>query len=124
MAVCVFQSRGLVEVMGYAGVDYVLIDAEHGSMGWTEIERMVLAAYASDTTPIVRVHENDEARIMRALDLGAMGVLVPHIRTAEEAQHVVDGAFYPPQGKRGVGPQSRYQVWSGIVGGLLCQHQQ
>jgi 4-hydroxy-2-oxoheptanedioate aldolase len=95
---------GLVEVMGYAGVDYVLIDAEHGSMGWTEIERMVLAAYAADTTPIVRVHENDEARIMRALDLGAMGVLVPHIRSAEEAQHVVDGAFYPPQGKRGVGP--------------------
>ena len=115
---------GLVEVMGYAGVDYVLIDAEHGSMGWTEIERMVLAAYAADTTPIVRVHENDEARIMRALDLGAMGVLVPHIRSAEEAQHVVDGAVLPTAGQTWCGSKSRHQVWGGVVGRLLCEHQQ
>ncbi|MCZ6679190.1 MAG: aldolase/citrate lyase family protein [Candidatus Poribacteria bacterium] len=95
---------GLVEVMGYAGVDYVLIDAEHGSIGWTEMERMILGAYAADVTPIVRIHENNEAMIMRALDIGAMGVLVPHCRNAADAQRVVDGALYPPQGKRGVGP--------------------
>ncbi len=95
---------GLVEVLGYAGVDYVLIDAEHGSIGWTEMERMILAAYAADTTPIVRVYENNEAMIMRVLDIGAMGVLVPHIRSADDAQQVVNGALYPPQGKRGVGP--------------------
>ena len=95
---------GLVEVMGYAGVDYVLIDAEHGSMGWTEMERMILAAYAADVTPIVRVHENNEAMIMRTLDIGAMGVLVPHCRNAADAQQVVNGALYPPDGKRGVGP--------------------
>jgi len=95
---------GLVEVMGYAGIDYVLIDAEHGSIGWTEMERMILAAYAADTTPVVRVHENNEAMIMRALDVGAMGILVPHCRNAAEAQQIVNGALYPPQGKRGVGP--------------------
>ena len=95
---------GLVEVMGYAGIDYVLIDAEHGSIGWTEMERMILAAYAADTTPVVRVHENNEAMIMRALDVGAMGILAPHCRNAAEAQQIVNGALYPPQGKRGVGP--------------------
>lgn len=95
---------GLVEVLGYAGMDYVLIDAEHSSIGWTEMERMILAGYAADTTPIVRIHENNEAMVMRALDIGAMGILVPHCRNAEEAQTLVNGALYPPQGKRGVGP--------------------
>ena len=42
--------------------------------------------------------------VMRALDIGAMGVLVPHCRNADEAQKLVNGALYPPQGKRGVGP--------------------
>lgn len=95
---------GIVEILGYAGLDYVRIDGEHGSIGWTEMERMILAAYAVGITPIVRIHENNAAMIMRALDLGAMGILVPHCRSAEDAQQIVDGALYPPQGKRGVGP--------------------
>ena len=95
---------GIVEILGYAGLDYVRIDGEHGSVGWTEMERMILAAYAVGITPIVRIHENNAAMIMRALDLGAMGILVPHCRNAEDAQQIVDGALYPPQGKRGVGP--------------------
>lgn len=95
---------GIVEVLGYAGLDYVRIDGEHGSISWTAMERMILAAYAVGITPIVRIHENNAAMIMRALDLGAMGILVPHCRSAEDAQQIVDGALYPPQGKRGVGP--------------------
>ncbi len=95
---------GMVEILGYAGLDYVRIDGEHGSIGWTEMERMILAAYAVGITPIVRIHENNAAMIMRALDLGAMGILVPHCRNGEDAQQIVNGAFYPPQGNRGVGP--------------------
>ena len=95
---------GMVEILGYAGLDYVRIDGEHGSIGWTEMERMILAAYAVGITPIVRIHENNAAMIMRALDLGAMGILVPHCRHGEDAQQIVNGAFYPPQGNRGVGP--------------------
>ena len=49
---------GLVEALGYAGFDYVLIDGEHGSMGWADMERMILAAYAADTIPMVRVVKN------------------------------------------------------------------
>ncbi|MBI3465323.1 MAG: siderophore biosynthesis protein SbnG, partial [Planctomycetes bacterium] len=70
---------GLVEALGYGGFDYVLIDGEHGSMGWAEMERMILAAYAADTTPIVRVLKNEPELVMRALDLGAQGILVPHV---------------------------------------------
>ena len=95
---------GIVEILGYAGLDYVRIDGEHGSIGWGAMERMILAAYAAGITPIVRIYENNEAMIMRALDLGAMGILVPHCRDAHDARQIVNGALYPPQGKRGVGP--------------------
>jgi 4-hydroxy-2-oxoheptanedioate aldolase len=105
---------GLVEVLGYAGFDYVLIDGEHGSMGWAELERMILAAYASDTTPVVRVLKNEPELVMRALDLGAQGVLVPHVCTAADAQRFKDGALYPPEGHRGVGV-GRAGMWGGLT---------
>src|SRR5213593_4355677 len=49
---------GLVEALGYAGFDYVLIDGEHGAIGWADMERMILAAFAASTTPLVRVLKN------------------------------------------------------------------
>ena len=104
---------GLVEVLGHAGFDYVLIDGEHGSMGWAEMERMILAAYAVDTTPIVRVLKNEPELVMRALDLGAQGILVPHVRTTADAQQFKDGALYPPDGRRGVGV-GRGAMWGTI----------
>jgi len=76
---------GLAEILGYAGFEAIVLDAEHGAIGKVEIERMSLAAYASGATPIVRVLTNESRDIMQALDLGAMGVLVPHIRTGNEA---------------------------------------
>lgn len=104
---------GLVEALGYAGFDYVVIDGEHGSMGWTEMERMILAAYASDTTPIVRVLKNEPELVMRTLDLGAQGVLVPHVCTVADARRFKDGAMYTPEGKRGVGV-GRGAMWGGV----------
>lgn len=94
---------GLVEALGFAGFDYVLIDGEHGSMGWADMERMILAAHAADTTPVVRVVKNDPELVMRALDIGAMGILVPHVCTEADARRLKDGALYPPDGRRGVG---------------------
>jgi 4-hydroxy-2-oxoheptanedioate aldolase len=64
---------------------------------------MILAAYAAATVPLVRVPKGEPHRIMQALDLGALGVLVPHVRSREEAEAVRDGALYPPRGRRGVG---------------------
>ena len=104
---------GLVEALGYAGFDYVVIDGEHGSMGWADMERMILAAYAADTTPMVRVVKNEPELVMRALDLGAMGILVPHVCTAADAQRLKDGALYAPDGHRGVGP-GRGTMWGSV----------
>jgi 4-hydroxy-2-oxoheptanedioate aldolase len=106
---------GLVEALGYAGFDYVVIDAEHGSIGWEALERMVLAAYAADTTPIVRVTKNEPELVMRSLDLGAQGILVPHICTESDARRLRDGAIYPPAGRRGVG-LGRGALWGAVTG--------
>jgi 4-hydroxy-2-oxoheptanedioate aldolase len=104
---------GLVEALGYAGFDYVVIDAEHGSIGWEALERMVLAAYAADTTPIVRVTKNEPELVMRSLDLGAQGILVPHICNEADARRFRDGAIYPPDGRRGVG-LGRGALWGAV----------
>ncbi len=93
----------LVEVLGSAGYDYVVLDAEHGAHSFEALDALILAAYASNITPIVRVSENTPALIMRVLDVGAQGVLVPHIKIPEEALAAVSAALYPPEGTRGIG---------------------
>lgn len=90
----------LVEVLGYAGYDYAVLDAEHGAHSFEAPDTLVLTAYASDITPIVRVNENAPDLIMRVLDIGAQGVLVPHIKNADDARRAVDAALYPPDGAR------------------------
>jgi 4-hydroxy-2-oxoheptanedioate aldolase len=94
----------LVEVLGYAGYDYVVLDAEHGAHSFEALDTLILTAYASDITPIVRVNENAPGLIMRVLDIGAQGVLVPHITNADDARRAISAALYPPEGSRGIGP--------------------
>jgi 4-hydroxy-2-oxoheptanedioate aldolase len=94
----------LVEVLGYAGYDYVVLNAEHGAHSFEALDTLILSAYAGDVTPIVRINDNAPGLIMRVLDLGAQGVLVPHIRNADDARRAVSAALYPPDGSRGIGP--------------------
>ena len=93
-----------VEIAGYAGFDFVFLDTEHSALGVTAVESMILAARVGKVAAIYRVRQLDPAAIGRALDIGADGVLVPHIRTADQARSVVDAARYSPIGRRGVGP--------------------
>lgn len=105
---------GLCELLGYAGFDFVLIDAEHGATDAATIDRLVLGCFAGNTVPVVRVLKNDEPEaVMKALDLGAQGVLIPHCRTAEDALRLQQAAYYPPRGRRGFGP-GRSAQW-GLV---------
>lgn len=104
---------GLVEILGSAGFDFVVIDCEHGSIGWSDMERMILAAFASGTVPFVRVLKNDAEAVMRTLDLGAQGILIPHVRCGADARALRSAALYPPEGIRGVGPGRSVQ-WGAV----------
>lgn len=92
----------LAEVMGLAGFDFLVIDAEHGPLSIETAENLVRAAELAGTAPLVRVAENNPAAITRALDIGAHGVQVPHITTADQARRAVQAAKYYPGGSRGV----------------------
>ncbi len=94
----------MVEICGLAGFDYVIIDAEHGPIDVSECEHMVRAAEVVEMTPIVRVPSHDPKIILRYLDAGAQGVMVPQVNSAAEAKAAVEAVKYVPMGKRGLGP--------------------
>lgn len=92
-----------VELLGAIGYDFVMIDAEHGPMSLTEIEDMVRAAEIFGITPLVRVVDHSAETILRVLDRGVQGIIVPHVNTRAEAEAVARAARYYPEGNRGVG---------------------
>jgi len=105
---------GLCEILGYAGFDFVLIDGEHGAPDFAAIDRMVQSCWAGGTVPFYRVlHNDDEATIMKVLDLGVQGILVPHCRSAADARFLQQAAWYPPAGRRGFGP-GRGMLWGRV----------
>lgn len=93
-----------VEAAGYAGFDFVLLDTEHSALDITAIEPMILAARATGVAAIYRVRHLDAAAIGRALDIESDGILVPHVKSAQQARAVVEAARYAPLGHRGLGP--------------------
>jgi 2-keto-3-deoxy-L-rhamnonate aldolase RhmA len=93
------------EVMGRAGFDFLMIDSEHSPITASELQTMLIALQTSASAVLVRVTENRHHPIMQALDLGADGVVVPHVDTAQECAAAVDSAKYPPDGHRGFGPR-------------------
>lgn len=97
----VASSAGLVEVLGFMGFDGVFLDCEHGPSDWEDVEHMVRAAEVAGYSSVVRVEHNDGALITRALDRGASGVQVPHVKSAADALAVVRHAKYAPIGERG-----------------------
>jgi len=96
------SSPATVEIMGHAGFDFVILDMEHGPLGYETVENLVRAAELVNVTPIVRVTENNPSLILRALDVGAQGVEVPHIGDKEDAECAVQAAKFTPEGHRGV----------------------
>ncbi len=115
--VCGFEvmscSPILVEMVGYCGFDFVFIDTEHVPIGSDlDLVHLIRAAEASHAMPIVRVKENSEPCIRGALEAGAQGVIVPHVRTKEDAEQAVRHARYPLKGRRGTSScvrAARYQ---------------
>jgi len=97
-------SPNVAELMARAGFDWLVIETEHNALDAAQVEHMLMALNCAETVPIVRVPSADPVFIQRALDLGAMGVLVPLVRTAAEAAAIVRATRFPPAGSRSWGP--------------------
>lgn len=97
------ESPSITEMAATVGLDWVLIDAEHGQLDYKEIIEHLRAARNSRTAVLVRITEIQPGIIKRVLDLGADGIMVPQVNTPEEAALAVKLAKYPPDGIRGLG---------------------
>ncbi|MFF3490420.1 HpcH/HpaI aldolase/citrate lyase family protein [Streptomyces sp. NPDC002795] len=100
-------SETLVEMAGVAGLDYVLIDCEHGPADTALLQQHIMAAEAHGIDVLVRVGTAEPALTLRCLDLGAAGVVHPHVDGAEDARRAVAASHYPPWGERGFATYSR-----------------
>ena len=104
------ESPSITEMAVALGLDWVVIDAEHGHLDWKEIVEHLRATVRSDTVALVRVAECNVGLIKRALDIGADGVVMPWVESAEQLREAVSFAHYPPDGVRGIGAE-RATCW-------------
>ncbi|MDR2886515.1 MAG: aldolase [Bacteroidales bacterium] len=91
-----------VECAGHAGFDFCILDMEHGPVDFFNLQNLIRGAEAAGILPVVRTYDSSETAISKALDIGAKGVQVPQIQSAEEAREVIKAARYFPKGERGV----------------------
>ena len=94
----------VAEALARGPVDWVLVDMQHGCMGYERALEMIRAIDLAGKPAIVRVPANDPGTIGRALDAGAAGIIIPMIETVQEARKAVDACLYPPLGRRSFGP--------------------
>ena len=91
-----------IDFMGPLGFDGIWLEGEHGSVTWSQIGDLSRACDLWGMASVARLHLNDPGVITRTLDLGANGIVVPHVSTRAEAERVVESAFFAPVGRRGI----------------------
>ncbi|HEY3194225.1 MAG TPA: aldolase/citrate lyase family protein, partial [Candidatus Dormibacteraeota bacterium] len=101
---CTIPSPWTAEVAARSGHDWVCIDTQHGLIGYDVMLPMLQAISAGSVPSFVRVPWNEPGAIMKALDAGAGGVIVPMVNSVEQAKAAVDACRYPPHGIRSMGP--------------------
>lgn len=104
-------SPQIVEMIGAAGFDWVLLDCEHGTLTLESVELMAMAAEACGITAIARPVTRSAEHILQVLDRGVMGVQVPHVNTAQDARDVIAAVKYHPAGRRGLAAGTRAAVY-------------
>lgn len=104
------ESPSITEMAVALGLDWVVIDAEHGHLDWKEIVEHLRATVRSDTVALVRLQELNVGLVKRALDIGADGIVIPWVESAEQVAQAVAFARYPREGVRGIGAE-RATAW-------------
>jgi 2-dehydro-3-deoxyglucarate aldolase/4-hydroxy-2-oxoheptanedioate aldolase len=96
-----FFTPGMPQLCANAGAEFVMFDMEHTGLSFETLKVQCALCRGLDLAPMTRVPRSEYHFIARALDVGAFGVMVPMVGTADEAAHIVSSARYPPQGRRG-----------------------
>lgn len=97
----------ITEMIGWAGMDFIVIDCEHSAIGYESAEDIVRCAEGVDLSAVVRVASASEEHILHALDSGAEGVQIPNMKTVEQFKQCVSACKYDPLGTRGLSRGTR-----------------
>ena len=100
-------SLSIVEIIGYAGFDFIVVDCEHSSLGYAEVEDIIRASENVQLPSIIRVASADDQNIFHALDSGAAGVQLPNMSSAEQVRDCTKYTKYYPLGERGLSRAQR-----------------
>lgn len=98
------ESPSAMECIGCSGMDYVIIDMEHGSVDKSACTDLIRVAELSDMVPFVRIADVSHSEVQKAVDAGAQGLIVPCLRTLDEVKQLVNFAKFAPVGQRGFAP--------------------
>ena len=104
---CSAPSQNGAETLGRSGIDWVLLDLQHGGATWDTLLGLIQAVELGGSSAVVRVPWSEPHMIMRALDLGAVAVIVPMVSNREQAHAAAHAMRYPPLGERSFGPMRR-----------------
>jgi len=118
---CDLPSPSVVNVLAKAKLDFVIIDMEHGPMDYKIAQEMAMAAESEGCEALIRVPRLNESDILRALDTGVSGIIVPHIESVEDTKKVVNFSKFPPQGHRGFNPYVRSGGYQKVTNEYLSE---
>ncbi|AHC18559.1 HpcH/HpaI aldolase family protein [Paenibacillus polymyxa] len=90
----------IIEMIGHAEYDFVIIDLEHAATNMESVEELVRAAELAGMTPLVRISKVERVEILKVLDCGAQGIVIPHVEQREQVEEAVRHAYYHPLGMR------------------------
>jgi len=113
-AVMYSWSPAVIELAGYAGLDFMRLDNEHAWRQDESAEHMMRAAAIGDIVALHRVDRDNPYLIRKALEIGAGGIIVPDVHSLEHAKAIVQAAKFPPRGTRGIGTQCFSAKWGTV----------
>jgi 2-keto-3-deoxy-L-rhamnonate aldolase RhmA len=110
-----FGTRGIAQMLDVIGLDFVLIDTEHAQFTTAQVADLVAWFNGTQIAPFVRVPQIAYHLLARTMDAGALGVMVPNVKTAAEAKEIVNAVKYAPLGARGIGLGGALTGFRGVV---------
>ncbi|MDX6628319.1 MAG: hypothetical protein QOH00_565, partial [Gaiellales bacterium] len=119
-----FSTSGIARLAGAAGADFILFDMEHTGWGMETMRQLLAATRGTGVTPLIRVSGAHRAYVSSALDLGALGVMVPQMESADEARRLVEFARFQPGGTRGVGVYYPDSMPDGLAASLALANRE
>lgn len=119
---CNIPSPIVADIISSSGVDFLIIDREHGPIHFETAQQMIIACEANQTSPVIRIGAPNPEEAQKALDIGAHCIHIPSISTVQQARKCVEIFKYPPLGNRGFSPFTRAGLYGSVPAQEIFDH--